>query len=761
MNYKTQAIRVAWLAAVFSLGCAAVPQAAAGSQVEVVVARDADPLVRFAAAELARYVPRLFGASATVVDAASPNAGHVLAVGVSQTHPARGLAKAAFPALSDQGFLLRKTTLGGKPAMLVVGGSPAATLWGVYELVARWGVRYLLHGDVLPPKRRDVSLPQIDRVFEPTFRSRWFKTMGDFAMGTEGWGMADYRPLIDQLAKLKLNRIRVGSSPSQPFFDFQHKGVVRRSTPLWYGEHYPITDDMAGRRLFGQEKEFWNPDLPPPGASYAEMVAAGERHAHALIAYAKSRGIDASWVGSSLTDFSKDFRDVVPDARTVNQLGELTCAPGPAVRPDNAALSDLSGALLRTLIDRFPDVASYGMPVGTEWPSWIDSYEWAWRELDRRYGVQSIVRLEDLLARASKRLTYHEGAAKPVMEVKGQLTGLCFLLRQWNSPETLPKTRKPDARLVVYEVAEELYPLLPRLLPKNSELAVVVDYNPTRVLRKRAFFSRLPTKEIPVTMVLTLHDDSVGMVPQLTTSALHQLVGDMRKAGVSGFCTRQWMIADHDLSMAYLSRAAWDTATTPEAIFEDQVRSVCGPAALGPMLEAFRHIEAVTTAMEDHGMGLTFPTPGMTIRFWDPLPMDKPLLEDRDTYAKALAALRRVEQPTREEGKAYVGYWIGRVEFAIGYLDALTAIRKAATLQKAANDLKPKGDREALRRALAATAAEAENARTTMYKAIDRFAAVARDRADLGAIATLAEYSYRPLQRKAKELRAEADAAKR
>ena len=22
----------------------------------------------------------------------------------------------------------------------------------------------------------------------------WFKTMGDFAMGMEGWGMADYRP---------------------------------------------------------------------------------------------------------------------------------------------------------------------------------------------------------------------------------------------------------------------------------------------------------------------------------------------------------------------------------------------------------------------------------------------------------------------------------------------------------------------------------------------------------------------------------------
>ena len=134
----------------------------------------------------------------------------------------------------------------------------------------------LLGGDVYPEEKQPLVLPDVDRVFEPAFRARWFKTMGDFAMGTEGWGMADYRPLVDQLAKLKFNRIRVGSSPSQPFLDLKAGGLKKQFATLWYGYRYPITADMPGRRLFGSQTEFWNPDLPLPAAGYEKLAAAGK-----------------------------------------------------------------------------------------------------------------------------------------------------------------------------------------------------------------------------------------------------------------------------------------------------------------------------------------------------------------------------------------------------------------------------------------------------------------------------------------------------
>lgn len=720
---------------------------------EVVITKDADALEQFAAAELQRYLDRLFGVSATTVSAPTATAGNLFLVGTSAHHPCRSLGEAAIPALTDQGFLLRKTTTGGKPAMVIVGGSPAAALWGVYELVERYGVRYLLHGDVFPTTRPAFYLPELDQVFEPQLRRRWWRTMGDFPMGTEGWGLADYRPLIDQLAKLKFNRIRVGSSPSQPFLHLQIKGIPQQNATLWYGYRYPITDDMPGRRLFGNVNEFWNPDLPLPGAKYEDLAAAGQRHCHELIAYAHSRGIEASFV-AAITDFPKEFRSVIPDAQTVQQLGELTVAPGPKARPDDPDLVDVAGTVIRTIIDTYPEADSYGFPVGTEWPSWIELYEFAWRELDKRFGIESVISLEEVLRQANQRTDYPGGAARSVMELKGHITGLYFLTRVWTSPSVLPKSRKPNARLVVYEVAEELFPILPRVLPPGAELVLVLDYNPTRVLRRRHVLARVPTKEIATNMVLTLHDDSVGVLPQLTTGALHQLVSDMRQHGLDGFCTRQWMISDHDPSVAYLSKAAWDPGATPAAVYQDQIRAVCGQAAVEPMLEAFRELEAVTTALEDHGMGLTFPTPGMLMRYWNPSPLPKELAQDREAYRRVLAALRRVPSPASETGRAYVRYWINRLEFGVGYLDALEAVTRAATAEKAAADARQKGDAGTAAMQLAEALQQAKLAQTTAFRAIEAFAQVAKDQADRGAIATLAEYVDRPLKRKVEELRA-------
>jgi hypothetical protein len=256
--------------------------------------------------------------------------------------------------------------------------------------------------------------------------------------------------------------------------------------------------------------------------------------------------------------------------------------------------------------------------------------------------------------------------------------------------------------------------------------------------------------------VLTLHDDSVGTLPLLTTGALHQLVCDMRKHGIPGFCTRQWMISDHDASMAYLSKASWDPGATPKAVYEDQIRTVCGQAAVEPMLEAFRELEAVTTALEDHGMGLTFPTANMMTRQWSPEPMPKELAEDRAAYRRALAAVRKVGEPSRPEGKTYVRYWIGRLEFAVKYFDAIEAVKRAATAEQAAKEAKAKGDAQKLRLSLAQAAEQAEAALAATVQAIEAFAGVSKDRADAGAIATMAEYVYRPLKRKAEGLRAEA-----
>jgi len=735
------------------LGSLVTARPVLGEPVEIVISKQAEPLERFAASELERSLERLFVVSVNVVTSPGETASPLFLLGATAHHPGRELGIEGFPQLTDQGFLLRRTTCRNRPSLVIAGGSPEATMWAVYELIERYGVRYLLGGDVYPETRRPFFLPDVDRVFEPAFRARWFKTMGDFAMGTEGWGIADYRPLIDQLAKLKFNRIRVGSSPSQPFLDLKIAGLRQQFATLWYGYRYPITADMPGRRLFGNQREFWNPDLPLPEAGYEKLAAAGQRHCHALIAYAHRRGMQASFV-ASVTDFPKEFRPIIPGAQVIHQLGELTVGPGAGVRPDDPRLEDIAGTVIRTIIDTYPEADSYGFPAGTEWRSWVDLYAWAWRELDKRYGIHEVLSLDEALRRTSRRVNYSGGAQRAAAEVKGDITGLYFLDRLWTSPAVLPKSRKPDARLVVYEVAEELFPILPRVLPKGAELAVVLDYTSTRVLRRRAALREVPAKAVPTTLVLTLQDDNIGVLPQIATGSLHELVGEMRSIGISGFSTREWMISDLDPTVAYLSKAAWDSGATPRAVSADQVRAVCGEAAVGPMLEALGELEAVTAALEDHGLGLCFPVPGMMMKHWAPGPFSKEFSEDRDRYRRALSAVGKAPEPRRAEGKAYLRYWIGRLEFAVGYFDAIEAVQQAAAAEKAARDAKQKGDWRAFRARLGEAAERTKAAQDVACRAIEAFAGVARNQADRGAIATMAEYVYRPLKRKAEELRA-------
>ena len=721
---------------------------AGAESVEIVLAEKAEPLERYAAAELQRYLARLFDLPSTVAPVPTGRADYVFLLGTADHCPVVAVGAAAIPELSDQGFVLRTMAFGNKPALAIVGGSPVATMWGVYELVERYGVRYLLNGDVFPEQKKDFYLPEVDIVFEPVFRVRMWKTMGDFAMGMEGWGMADNRPFLDQLAKLKFNRIRVSNGPTQPFLEVKVKGIERQTATLWYDAHFPITDDMPGRALFGNEKEFWNPDLPLPEAGCGAIIEAGVRHCRELIAYAHTRGLESNF-GGSITDFPKEFAPAVPGAQAVNQLGYLTVGPGPTVLPDNPELKAIAGTVLRAIVDTYPDADSYGFPVNTESPSWVELYETAWQELDARHNLHEVTSLEAVLKAASQRTEFTGGAERAVKHVKGDLAGLCFLERLRTDPDILPRTRKPGAKFMYYEVSEELFPILSRVMPKGSELSIVLDYTPTRVLRRRDVLATVPEPEIPTILALTLQDDGVGVPPQLTTGSLHQLVIAMREHGLTGFCTRQWMISDLDPCVAYLAKAAWDPATTPESAYRDHVQAVYGEAAVEPMLEAFGEIEEVTKAIEDHGLGIGFPVPNMIMRHWSPGSLDPELVEDRKGYQRALAAVRRVPEPSAETSRAYVRYWIGRLEFGIGFFDTIEAIKLAATAEQAAKDAKEQGDDKEIRETSDKALELANQAAAIAFQAIEHLAQVAQNRSDLGAIATMAEYIYRPLKGKA------------
>jgi hypothetical protein len=415
----------------------------------------------------------------------------------------------------------------------------------------------------------------------------------------------------------------------------------------------------------------------------------------------------------------------------------MSVVPGPKTAIDDAAVTELASAVLRTTVETYPEVdyLLLGMP---EFRQWAPQYEKAWEMLDRKYGLGGAAQMREMVAAASKRTGYPGGAERAVQEVKGDIVALYFYDRLLTDLKVLQHTRRPDAKIVVDSVAEELFPVLSKILPPGSESLNFVDYTPARILKRRQVLGQIQARGLPTSLIYTLHDDNVGPMPQLATGSLDEITKELRRYGWSGFSTRYWLLGDHEPCVAYLARAAWDAAATPQSVYRDQLRAVCGEAAVEEMLTVFREVEAATVQLEWHGLGFAFPIPGMMMQHWQPAPLPPELAKVSEHYQRALAAAKRARQKTLPRGQGYVDYWIGRLEFGIGYFAAVDAVRKAA---RAETDKKPQ---EAKR--------HAEEALRNAYAALEAYVRVAVDQSDRGAIATMAEYVYRPLKDKAAQL---------
>ena len=725
-NYPVGAVLIKWK-----------PEAAGKPRVGIHLGPQAGELERFAAGELSGYLKKLFDIDALRDAAAAAQADVHLVVGTPDSNPAvaRTVGEGGWPKVTDQGLALKRGMLNGKPALVIGGGSEAATLWAVYELVERWGVRYFLHGDVLPAKPGSFRLPDQDLVLEPSLCVRQWRTVNDFACGPESWGLNEHQRVIDQLAKLKFNRIFVNIYPYQPFLDLKIQDLRRRNAALWYDFRYPITDDMPGRHLFGSEREFWNPDLPPRGASYEAFARAGEELVRGIFAHARRRGMRTA-IDAYLLEFPPEFAPLLIDSEKVNQLGAMSIVPGLKTSVDDPSVTSLAAAVLRQTVKTYDvDYVLLGMP---EWRQWIGEHERAWQVLDRKYGINDVAKLKDVVSAAERRTEYPGGAARAVQEVKGDIVSLYFYDRLLTDLKALQGTGRENLKIIINSAAEELFPILPRILPPGSETLNFVDYTPARILKRREVLGKIPARELPTNLIYTLHDDNIGLVPMLSTGSLHEITRDIRRHGWSGFSTRYWLHGDHDPCLAYLARAAWDAEATPESVYRDLLAARCGNPAVEEMLAVFREVEAATVALEWHGLGFTFPVPGMITKHWQPEPLPGELATVHEHYASALVAARRAREACSGEGAPYVDYWIGRLEFGAGYFDAVQSFRLAA---KASQDGRKDDAIQDARTAL-------DQARV----ALEAYARVAQDQSDRGAIATMAEYVYRPLRAKIEEL---------
>jgi len=726
--------KVVATAALAGLAGVLLAAAAYASPAAVVIGAEAPKLERLAATELCRYLQELYGIGAAPTTDLPADADTLFVVGRPETNPtvAHLAAASPLPNLGDQGILLRPIDIDNKAGLLVTAGSPRAVLWAAYELVERWGVRYLVHGDVLPDAPGELRLPGSEIHLEPNLRTRCWRLVNDLAMGPVSWGLEENRRFLSQIAKMKYNRIFISLWPAQPFVHYTFRGTAKPPGVLYFGERYPIDDDTVGKDHFHGMTEFTNPDFVG-AASPGEVVERGICLCREILREAKALGMET---GLAIQPFAwpKEFMAVLPGSAPEHQLGALTAGPGQEQSMDDPLLRDMVATVFRAYVETYPD-ADYihvGMP---EHRGWTGQAEQAYNALDAKYGLRDLGAFDALCARARARTSFPGGGGRVETMLKGDLAALAFFDSLVAEKDMLARPGgRPDAKLVYNGVVAELFPLLAKMTPAGGEVLSFIDYTASRQLRQRDLLRQPPPAGLPANLIFTLADDNVGVLPQLATPSLHELMQELRANGWSGFYTRYWTVGDLDPTVHYLARASWDAALTPEAAYEDLVRAACGQASVAPALEAWRIIETITKGLDEHGLGFGFPVPGMMTKHYNSGGLSAPLKADHASYRKALDHMHEARDKTLPPGRRLLDYHVGRLTFAVRYLDAAEAFGAAATAEKA-------GKAEEARQHI-------EQAYEAIRDALSAWAEVARDHGDLGAVALMNKYCYRPIREK-------------
>jgi len=709
------------------------------ANISVVIGPKADKLERYAAEELCSYLDKLYGIKTRPTTGLPETAETGLLVGSPKTNPvlSKALGAAGWPKVSDQGILLKRAKLDGKPALVIGGGSPVATMWAVYELVERWGVRYLIDRDVLPPKSEWTGLPDLDVVMEPNMRIRCWRLVNDLADGPVSWSLDENRRFLRQIAKMKYNRIHVSLWPTQPFVHYEFRGMQKPPGVLFFGQRHPIDDDTIGHEKFGRMKVFTNPELV-----HADSPEEVRRRAIGLVRgilkEAENLGMET---GLSIQPFEwpKEFIKVLPGSEPVRQLGGLTAGPGAKQPMDDPLLREMVATIVRAYIETYPQIDC--IHIGTpEFRNWTGQAEKAYERLAPRYKLTELGAYDQLCAAARSRTTFPGGGGRVEAMLKGDLAALWFFDSLLREKQLL---RRPgggeDIKIVYNGVVAELFPLVARMVPSGGEVLSFIDYTASRQLRQRELLRQVPPEQVPASLIFTLADDNVGVLPQLATGSLHTLMGELRTNGWAGFYTRYWTVGDLDPTVHYLARASWDASMTPQKAYADQVKHVAGDDAVKPALEAFALIEEVTLGLDQHGLGFGFPVPGMMTKHYRSGGLSAALKQDHELYRQALNRMEEATLGSRPDGRDYMNYVVARLRFAVRYLDAAEAYGATSRAEKA-----NKPD-EAHR--------HADAAYTAIREALEAYVAVAKDHGDLGAVALMNEYCYRPIRNKRKELR--------
>jgi hypothetical protein len=206
----------------------------AADDVTIVSPLDATAAENLAAKEIHRYLYLRTGKLLPIVLSKNklPSKTSLIVVG-QKDHPAvkalsdkdKKLAYAV-DSLEPQQYLLKTIAFGDRQAVLITGGDSIGTLYAAYRFAEHLGVRFYMHSDTIPDKRIALKMPKLDEKGKPLFNLRGIQPFHDFPEGPDWWNTDDYKAVISQLPKMRMNFFGLHTYP---------QGGVGPEPTVWIG----------------------------------------------------------------------------------------------------------------------------------------------------------------------------------------------------------------------------------------------------------------------------------------------------------------------------------------------------------------------------------------------------------------------------------------------------------------------------------------------------------------------------------------------
>ena len=562
-------------------------------QATIVLGDLASELDRFTAAELQRHIEILSGAKVQIMKAREvanlPKGGNLLLVGgrgsnelVAQAARRR---QVSFDGLKADGYVLHRITFEGRPALVIGGNDDAATMYAAYDFLERLGFVFLLTQDILPEKRADVALPALDERVEPAFTRRGLFINIGYPSQTM-WSLENWKRIIDQMAKMRLNYLTVWWLPDTPFVTFDYKGetnflgdiTAKESGYMLWRRHqgsFLVKDMTVGK------EHYKHPRIAPPEMQNVETPEQAKHVAQdmlrAVIAYAKTRKIN-TWVAFDPVSVPANLARHTPyragDAPFQDVLG------GVYMCPTDPVIHAINESRMRNLFAAYPEAEGYFLWFPEFFPVCEDEASRAFYYRERpKY-------LADQMQRWKAYTSYERSGDRVVDSNNGTLE----LMRQAMAARD---RIKPDAKVGIGAFGRGFFfPSLDKAVPKDVPFADMISraiWTPTGAPIED--YGRMGERER--TLITRSDDDSgmFGMQFNINMFYKDRTFEGALANGVTGHSIQVNRARGFEHNEKFMADGAWKPHMKPQEFYQDYVRRVFGEAAAPEMLKAYEVLE--------------------------------------------------------------------------------------------------------------------------------------------------------------------------